>query len=225
MAMDLDEVHPARLSDQAYSILRSEILSGTLPPGHRLKYGNLAGRFSVSISPVRDAVQRLASEGLVKLIPRRGAVVTEVTPKLVAEVYQIREMIECAALSSVVDAGQQAIEALEKTLQQMAATTVGDSHSDYLAYINLDESFHQSIVSCVGNSTLSELYAHLRSHTIAARVLNRAPDQRASQTLDEHAAIVTALRSGNLASSQQALRIHLGNARDEIIRRLPAGHE
>jgi DNA-binding GntR family transcriptional regulator len=210
------------LSDRVYQVLRTEILSAKLAPGQRLSLEEFAQRFRVSITPVRDALRLLAAEGLVQLQPRRGAFVTQPSLALIEEVYQTREILECAAVDFVIQKGADTLRELERVVQQIVENTVGESHADYLAYVRLDQRFHQCLIDCVGNRTLSEIYAGLRSHTLVTLALYSARDQRASETLSEHQAILDSLRRGEAEAARAALRVHLQNAKEEISRKLAA---
>jgi DNA-binding GntR family transcriptional regulator len=217
------EIDRRDLSGRVYQVLRTEILSGKLAPGQRLSLDEFAQYFKVSITPVRDALRQLSADGLVELQPRRGAFVTQPSWPLVEEVYQIREILECAAAEFVIQRGGDALRELEQLVEEIVGTTVGEVHSDYLAYIRLDQRFHQCLIDCVGNKKLSEIYAGLRSHTLVTLALYSSADQRATDTLSEHEAILAALRKGDVAAAQLALRNHLRNARAEIARKVVEG--
>lgn len=204
------------LSDQVYQVMKREILSGRLVPGDRLSLDEFAQRFGISVTPVRDALRLLAADGLVELLSRRGAFVTQPSWGHVEEVYQIRAILECAAVDATILRGDPALQELQDLVEQMAATNAGESHSDYLAYIRLDQRFHQFIVDCLENRRLSEIYAGLGSHSLVARALYSASDQRASATLVEHGAILSALQEGDVDAAQAAIRVHLQSATDEI---------
>ncbi|MFH1926599.1 MAG: GntR family transcriptional regulator [Chloroflexota bacterium] len=210
------------LSDQIYQVMKREILSGRLVPGDRLSLEEFAQRFGVSVTPVRDALRLLAADGLVELLSRRGAFVTRPSWEDIEEVYQAREILECAAVDAVIQEGPSAIRELRDLVEAMAATNVGESHSDYPTYIRLDQRLHQSVVDCMGNRKLSEMYADLRGHTLVARALYNASDQRASTTLVEHRDIVNALERGDADVARDSIRVHLRNARAEILEQISA---
>ena len=214
------EIDRRDLSDRVYQVLRGDILAGRLAPGQRLSLEEFAQRFGISITPVRDALRLLAADGLVELQPRRGAFVIQPSPKLIEEVYQIREMLECGAVDFAIQRGVEVLEELESLVQRIAETMVGESHSDYLAYVRLDQRFHQVLIDCVGNRKLSEIYAGLRSHTLVTLAQHGATDHRASDTLTEHEAILAALRRGDADAARAAIRRHLQNARAEMTRKV-----
>ncbi len=217
---DYYDIDRRDLSDRVYQVLRHDILSGKFAPGQKLPLEEFAQYFRVSITPVRDALRLLAADGLVELFPRRGAFVTQSSARGVEEVYQVREIIECAAVDFVVQKGCSAIDELQSLMDRIAATNVGETHSDYLAYIQLDHKFHQFIVDCVGNRHLSEVFSNLRSHTMVMHALYSAPDQRATGTFQEHESILTALRAGDANEARAAVSEHLRNARAEVLQRL-----
>jgi DNA-binding GntR family transcriptional regulator len=208
------------LSDRVYQVLRRDILSGKFAPGQKLALEEFAQHFRVSITPVRDALRLLAADGLVELLPRRGAYVTQSSTRGAEEIYQVREILECAAVDFVIQKGQPAIDQLQDLIDRIAATNVGETHSDYLDYIQLDHRFHQFIVDCAGNHHLSEMFANLRSHTLVMHALYSAPEQRATGTFHEHENILAAIRAGDADAARAAVREHLRNARAEVVQKL-----
>jgi DNA-binding GntR family transcriptional regulator len=209
------------LSEQVYHVLKTEILSGTWSPGHRLSLGEFAERFGTSVTPIRDAIRLLAADNLVELVPRRGAFVTRPSVKSIEEVFQIRQMVECFVVDAVIQKGPSACRELEALITQMAATNVGELHSDYSAYIQLDQRFHQSMVDCAGNDKLSQVYANMRGHLLVERALYRASDQRASRTLVEHQAILAAIEQHDAEAARTAILHHLQSAKAEILQHFP----
>ncbi len=219
------DVDNSELSLRIYHALKRMILTSQLAPGQRLSLEEYADHFNVSITPVRDALRALAADGLVEMQPRRGAFVTQPSEKQVREAFQIREVFECAAVDSAIQAGQSVLSDLERMVDEIAATTVGDSHTDYLAYIHLDQRFHQRLIDSMNNQKLSEIYAGLHSFTLITLLLCRASSQRASNTLEEHRGIVVALRAGDAQAAKRAITDHLRHAQEELIGRLPRYQE
>ncbi len=216
------EIDRSDLASRIYQVLKSKILSGELAPGQRLSLDEFAQYFDVSVTPIRDALRLLAAEGLVDLKQRRGAFVAQPSTDDIRQVYQLRELLECAAVEHAVAAGAGWLEEIECLLDAMAATNVGDSHKDYLAYIHLDQCFHQALIDTVGNRKLSEIYASLGSFTLVTLVLCHEREQRAIGTLDEHRTIVEALRAGSVGEACAAIRTHLRNAAEDLARRIAA---
>jgi len=216
------EIDRRGLSDQVYQALKREILSGRLAPGERLSLEEFAQHFGVSVTPIRDALRLLAAEGLVELLSRRGAFVTRPSYEDIEQVYQIREILECASVNAVIQRGPAAFQKLQQLVEQMAGTDISESRSDYLLFNQLDQRFHQFIVDCMENRKLSEIYAGLGGHSLIVRAFYNISDQRASETLAEHRAILDALRRGDAEAARAAIRTHLRNATAEIMRQISA---
>src|SRR5690242_16025444 len=87
------------LADQIYERLRRSILGGQYPPGSRVNPKELALRFRASITPVRDAIRRLATDGLVEIVPRNGVFIVRITREMARETFEIRELLECGSAS------------------------------------------------------------------------------------------------------------------------------
>ncbi len=220
MGPDHYPIDHSDLAERIYQVLRDEILCGKLQPGQRLSLDEFAQYFHVSVTPVRDALRLLASEGLVELRQRRGAFVTMPSAQAVRDVFQIRELLECSAVDFLLEQGGRACAEMQDLLDEIAAATTGESYTDYLSYIHLDQRFHQYMIDCLGNERLSELYSSLGSFTLVTLILHSSGTHRARPTLDEHRAIMAALQAGDAQAARSAIRAHLRNAGSELLRRL-----
>ena len=207
------------LSSRVYQVLQQDILQGQFPPGARLSLDDLAERFGISVSPIRDALRLLAADGLVELRSRRGAFVTQPSRAVIHEVFQFRAILECAAVDYAIAAGPPIFAALGDQIKAMTATMVGDTHADYLTYIRHDQDFHRTLVGAIGNGKISESYASLASFALIARMLHRSESHRATATLAEHHAILTALIAKDADAARAAIRAHLDHASADLIRR------
>jgi DNA-binding GntR family transcriptional regulator len=207
------------LSSRVYQVLQQDILQGQLPPGARLSLDDLAERFGISVSPIRDALRLLAADGLVELRSRRGAFVTQPSRAVIHEVFQFRAILECAAVDYAIAAGPPIFAALGAQIEAMTATMVGDTHADYLTYIRHDQAFHRTLVEAIGNGKISESYASLASFALIARMLHRSESHRATATLAEHQAILTALIAKDADAARAAIRAHLDHASMDLVRR------
>jgi len=207
------------LSSRVYQVLQQDILQGQFPPGARLSLDDLAERFGISVSPIRDALRLLAADGLVELRSRRGAFVTQPSRAVIHEVFQFRAILECAAVDYAIAAGPPIFAALGDQIEAMTATMVGDKHADYLTYIRHDQDFHRTLVGAIGNGKISESYASLASFALIARMLHRSESHRATATLAEHHAILTALIAKDADAARAAIRAHLDHASADLIRR------
>jgi DNA-binding GntR family transcriptional regulator len=207
------------LSSRVYQVLQQEILQGLLPPGSRLSLDDLAARFGISVSPIRDALRLLGADGLVELRSRRGAFVTQPSRQDIEEVFQFRAILECAAVDAVIAAGTPVLDVLRGQVEAMTATMVGETHADYLTYIQHDQGFHRTLVEAMGNGKLLESYASLAGFTLIARMLHRSESHRAMATLAEHRAILEALAARDAEAARAAIRTHIEHACADLVRR------
>ncbi len=191
--------------------LRSEIQHGTLAPGTRLRQNDVAKRFGVSTTPVREAFAQLQAEGLVRIDPHRGAVVFHPSVDDVLEFYEIREALESLAVS-------QAIRKIEPGVADRLAELISTMRGteDPRAWLRLNDEFHLQLYACAGKPRLSALIDNLRDASapyIHMFVASRPLSERAN---DEHQAILDACLSGNAAAAKRAIRDHLRHASTDL---------
>lgn len=210
------------LSVRVYQVLQQDILDGLLPPGARLSLDDLAERFGVSVSPIRDALRLLAADGLVELRSRRGAFVTAPSRAVILEACQFRAILERAAIDAAIAVGAPLLAQLRAHVEAMPATVVGDTHTDYMAYLRHDQAFHQLLIDAVGNRMFSASYVGLSSFTLIARMLHVASSHRATETLAEHRAILDAIAAGDAGAARAAIDLHLQHACDDLLRLVDA---
>lgn len=210
-----------RLSEQVYDHLKTAILQGRFSPGERLIPEDLAAHFQVSMTPVRDALKQLESDGLVKIVARRGVFITEVSAQDVVDLFQIRQIVESAAVEHLDHVPPAILRRLREIVSEMEAMQDADHYQDYARYAQLDAEFHRQIVALLENEQLSRLYEGLRWPIQLVLVLSQAQQQRAIETLTEHKAILTAMAECSPIQARQAIVQHLRNARDDLLRRLP----
>lgn len=193
-------VHYQSLKDVVLSSLRREVIEGLHKPGTHLVEQALADEYGVSRGPVREAILQLETEGLVRVLPRRGAVVTELSPREAYEIYKLRGYLERLAVQTP---GFKLHEGDMARLQSMLAEMESLAVDDWMPAIQLDLDFHHVIVEGSNNRTLVQLYNSLDSKVIACflavrRHLGAAPNQMA----DRHGALVEALRGSDYARAE-----------------------
>lgn len=207
------------LAVRIYERVRDRILEADLQPGQQVRIKDLADAFGVSVTPVRDALRRLETDGLLEIAPRRGAYVRVITPAQVVETFQVRRIVECAALREG-RPGPRFLDEMSDLLAAMESLRIGSEFSDYKEFITLDRRFHGSIVELAGNRLLTELYQNLRWVVQPALVLSGSREQRATETLAEHGAIVRALRAGDVDRAVRRIERHLRNAQRDLLTQL-----
>jgi DNA-binding GntR family transcriptional regulator len=195
-------------------MLRDEIQDGGLAPGTRLRQNEVAGRFGVSTTPVREAFAQLQAEGLVRIDPHRGAVVFHPTAEDLLEYYEIREVLESLAVRHAIERLTPAI--AKKLIDRMRRTT------DARRWLRLNDEFHLKLYECARRPHLSSLIDNLRDAStpyIYMFVANRKPSDQAN---GEHQEILDACIRGDAKSAQRAIRDHLRHASGELAEQLSA---
>jgi DNA-binding GntR family transcriptional regulator len=188
--------------------IRGRILDGTLKPGERLVEDRLSAELGVSRVPVREALRGLSVEGLVTLLPRRGATVVEVTPESVAELVEVRALLE--GLNARLAAQRhdpEIVAQLQDTLARGNAAARNGT-SEELAHLNAE--FHERLGEASRNSVLSEVMRGLRERTSIAFAINGRA--RAREDWDEHAGILAAVIAGDGELAALLANRHVQNA-------------
>ena len=188
--------------------IRGRILDGTLKPGERLVEDRLSAELGVSRVPVREALHGLSVEGLVTLLPRRGATVVEITPQIVAELVEVRALLEGLNARLAAQRHDPAIvEQLEVTLARGNAAARSGTGEE-LARLNAE--FHERLAEASRNSVLSEVMRGLRERTSIAFAINGRT--RAREDWEEHAGILAAVIAGDAELAALLANRHVHNA-------------
>lgn len=203
------------LPEQIYRMLKDGIERGEFPSGSKLVENDIAVQLDVSRTPVREAINRLASEGLVTLIPRRGAFVASLDRTTIKELYEVREVLEGLAVElALPNLSDDDVSLLEKTLDQFAEA-LADNH--YQAYFELDRTFHEQIVALSGNTKLQELFQVIDGSIQVTRWMHCDSGEISEIALEEHHRIVAALRSRDREAAVRLVRLHIRRVRDDLL--------
>lgn len=191
--------------------LRGEIQHGTLAPGTRLRQNDVAQRFGVSTTPVREAFAQLQAEGLVRIDPHRGAVVFNPSVDDVLEFYEIREALESLAVAHAIPRLKaEAARDLDALIDRMRRT------EDARKWLKLNDQFHLRLYESAGRPRLSTLIDNLRDASapyIYMFVASRPLSERANE---EHQEILDACVKGDAIGAKRAIRAHLRNASRDL---------
>ena len=215
----LRQVNHTRLSDQAYEVLRDSILRRELPPGYRLDLDDLQSQLGVSRTPLKEAIGRLATEGLITVVPRRGSYVTELTAHDVAERFDVRQILELGAVEEIIDRlTEEHLDRLREVYADLRALTTPEGiTSDYFGYLDKDREFHHTILSIAGHRLLLELYEGLNLHLQGAKVFYMAQDKRTDLVGYEHQEILKALEARDAEALRATLREHIQSAKQAVV--------
>lgn len=191
--------------------LRRAIQRGELAPGARLRQVDIAQRFGVSTTPVREAFMALQAEGYVRIVPHRGAIVFAPSPEDLWEAYAIREALERLALARATERiTPDTVRELERLIDEMRATK-GSSR-----WVELNDRFHMTLYRQSGMPRLCVLISGLRDASATYMHMRAASHPAGERVDDEHAAILDAVRKGDSARAQHILEGHLRRAVQEI---------
>ena len=212
------------LSDKVYAILREKILKRELRPGEKVQIDEIACQLGVSRTPVKDAVNRLALEGLVKVVARRGTFVTELTQRDVSELFALRLILEQHAAERLLaeDRTEQVLAELEACIANMDQAICGDEYRDYEGFIAWDSELHMRLVALTDNQRLIQTYQGLSIHAQIARAHYLQSVEGARQAQQEHKAIYRAFENKDTADVERALAAHINNVKDGVLQSLAA---
>jgi len=200
---------PRLLAEEVVERLRDLIMQGELAPGVKLNERVLCERLRTSRTPVREAIKYLASEGLVELLPNRGAIVTPMTATTVREMFVLLGALEALAgelaCANASDADIAEIRALH---YQMLAH---HARGELAPYFRCNQHIHLRLVESTGNATLANTYRALNGHVRRARFMANLSRERWDHAVEEHQRILDALTRRDGVLLPALLRGHLGN--------------
>jgi DNA-binding GntR family transcriptional regulator len=216
LATPLVVVHAPRTAhDATLAQLRAWILDGTLKPNEHLQQDRLAVALGVSRMPIREALRQLAVEGLVRIVPHRGAFVASLDPAEIRELYLVRAALERLAAGLAVPRIMAAdLELLEAVLAQMRDAV--DTTNEEFA-IELDRQFHDTIYAAAGAPYLHDLIRQARRRSDAFRRAHVYMPGRSRVSLQEHTALLAALAAGDRETFERLSHEHLVNAAAHLI--------
>lgn len=214
--MKIAPVSRARLTDLAYETIRELILSGQLKMGDRLVETQLSESLGISRAPTREALQRLAAEGLVDGSAHHGVRVTEVTAQDIADLYNVRLGIESIALrlfmarKASTKPLREAVEAMEKAAGEGELTTT----------VRAELEFHARIAEGSGNALIQKLFSGLEGRVLLALALDDALFEHLGDVALEHMPVLEAIESGDTERATTSLEEHIVSSVGSLLDRL-----
>lgn len=198
------KISRATLSDKVEAVLREAILTGVLKQGAELNQVQLAEQFGVSRVPVREALLRLESEGLVVSLPYRSTVVAKLDTTVLVEIFDIRRLLELRALELAMGVlPDETIDELERLLDEQ------NDEPDHKSWLATNRKFHGTIYRASGRDVLCQLIDQMQART--ARYLSHYSKSlvRHAEADREHREILAAMRARDVALAQSRLAAHL----------------
>ena len=211
--LEMNEYLPLR--DVVFQTLRQAILKGELKPGERLMEIQLAQKLGVSRTPVREAIRKLELEGLVLIIPRKGAEVAEITIKDLEDVLEVRAALEelavCDACENITE---EQILALKEAADNFQAALESD---DLVKCAETDMAFHEIIYSATNNKRLLQILNNLREQMYRYRMEYVKDIRQRSNLVEEHRELLDAISSRDSIKAKELMKTHLLNQQQEVI--------
>jgi DNA-binding GntR family transcriptional regulator len=210
----LDQYKPLR--EIVFETIRNAIISGSLKPGERMMEVQMAERLGVSRTPIREAIRKLELEGLVIMLPRKGAFVADLSVKDLTEVLEIRATLEgLAAGLAVARINQEEIEELEVIALKFHKSLEGD---DVEEQISLDTQFHEAIFKASRNERLIQLNSNLREQVRRFREIYLKKSHRATETIKEHYDLLEAISSRDVSKAEKLAKKHVETTESAILK-------
>lgn len=214
--MTMDEVLPLR--DVVFNTLRKAILTGELKPGERLMEIHLANKLGVSRTPIREAIRKLELEGLVIMIPRRGAEVAQITEKSLKDVLEVRRALDALCVELACDRiSAEEQEQLKKACDEFVRAT---ETKDATIIAKADVAFHDIIVQATGNQRLIQLINNLSEQMYRYRFEYIKDEIRHDSLIEEHKIIYESIVKRDKKKAADTAKLHIDNQEKSIIRQI-----
>lgn len=208
----------ASLVDAAYEALKEAIRNAVFAPGYQGSEGEIAAQLGMSRTPVHEAIIRLQEEGLVRVLPRRGVVVCAISPEDMREIYEVVVALETASAELIAEKPEAARGAIAEELAGVNAEMAEAlARGDLVSWAGADGRFHQLLVERAGNRRLSRMFASIMDQSHRARMLTLRLRPRPEASVEDHAAIVAAIRRGDPREARDSARAHRIRAREQIL--------
>jgi DNA-binding GntR family transcriptional regulator len=208
-------IETPNLRDRVYEILKRSILFQEIPPGEKIDEEAIARQLGVSRTPIRETLCRLENEGIVKIVPRRGAFVVKHSREKINEILIVREALEgLAARLAVGQVNGQTLDRLKLLLKDFSESNIRGRSKEY---IQADIDFHNLIIQASANNLLIGIMNTLNDHVQMLRLQTAALEGRPEQSLVEHFDILDALERKAPDSAELLMRKHIRNVRESAL--------
>ena len=216
LQLGMDEFLPLR--DVVFNTLRQAILTGELKPGERLMEIHLANRLGVSRTPIREAIRKLELEGLVIMIPRRGAEVAQITEKSMKDVLEVRRTLDALSAELACERiSPEEEEALKKACQDFEAAV---KTKDTKAIAKADVALHDIIAAATGNQRLIQLINNLAEQMYRYRFEYIKDATQHERIIQEHRIIYESIVKKDKEAASEMAKTHIDNQEKAVIARI-----
>ena len=206
------------LRDLVFNTLRQAILTGELKPGERLMEIHLADKLGVSRTPIREAIRKLELEGLVTMIPRRGAEVAQITEKSMSDVLEVRRTLDALCAELACDRiSEEGLAALKDACGQFEQCVAG---RDAQRMAQADVALHDIILQATGNQRLIQMVNNLAEQMYRYRFEYIKDSSQHERLVEEHKIIYQSILNKDKETAAAAARTHIDNQKKAIIRQI-----
>jgi DNA-binding GntR family transcriptional regulator len=218
---EIIEIARVALHDQVVARLRTLLIEGRIAPGAKLNERELSALLRVSRTPLREAIKLLASEGMVDLLPNRGAVAVKLTEADILNTFEVLAGLE--AMSGELAAERMSEEELVEVRAMHFEMLASFTRRDLSNYYRLNALIHAAINRAAGNPVLTGTYQSINARVQSLRFRTNQNDAKWSRAMQEHEVMIQALQARDGAAMRQVMVKHLLHKRDTIIDLLRAG--
>lgn len=212
----LQAVRKDSLQDQALEVLRTAILSGKLEPHTIYSIAQVAQILNVSRTPVTTAVQTIAAQGLITILPNQGFRIYEFSEDDVRQVFELRKAVEGYILERFIETNAKTVE-LQRHLK---AQEVHLRKADVSSFLKEDRDFHRVLAENVGNPRIVQTLQNIRDLVAIMNLEIMAESERGQQVIREHAKVLEAIEHKNETAAKKALYYHFDNTVAILARRI-----
>lgn len=206
------------LRDVVFNTLRQEILTGKMKPGERLMEIHLANKLGVSRTPIREAIRKLELEGLVIMIPRKGAEVAQISWKSLKDVLEVRRALDVLAIELACERmAQEELDSLYRACESFEEAT---KTKDTRKIAEADVAFHDIIVASTGNKRLIQLVNNLSEQMYRYRFEYIKDSSQHRMLIEEHKEMYRSIRNKDKTAAAGVVKKHIDNQEEAIITQL-----
>ena len=205
---------PENLTQQAYRLIRDEIITGRLNSHQRLTESSFAARFGISKSPIREALNRLESEGLIRIIPRRGAYVPRFTISDVEEIYELREALEALVVRDALLDSQ----TLSRMREAVRLAALSLKKQDKRNYVRHDAAFHAALAQASSNKRLKKILENMQNQLLILR--GQTFELTSHRSIKQHMKILEAMEKGRRGAAVRLMVQHIRTVRRRLVAHL-----
>lgn len=216
MKLNMDDLLPLR--DVVFNTLRQAILTGELSPGERLMEIHLANRLGVSRTPIREAIRKLELEGLVTMIPRRGAEVAQITEKSMNDVLEVRSAMDALCVELACD--RITVAELERLHAACEEFEKAVKRKDVKEIAQADVALHDIIAEATGNARLIQLISNLSQQMYRYRFEYIKDFSQHDRLVEEHRIIYESIVKKDKETAKEAAKLHIDNQKKAIIKQI-----